>query len=134
MIVADTNLVAYAVISGIHSPAALQVRAKDREWIAPPLLRYELLNVVALYVRKGLLHRDEGIKAYSRGLNLVRFDPRPTDPIAVLNLCAISQGTSYDAEFVWLAMELGIPLVSGDGPLVNSFPNVAVHMTQFVTG
>ena len=131
MIVADTNLVAYVVIPGEQTNSALRVRSIDRNWIAPGLLRHELINVIAFNVRKGILSKDEGIRAFRRGLDLVKFDDRFSDPVTVLNLCEISKGASYDAEFVWLAMQLHVPLVTGDGPLVNTFPSVVVHFKNF---
>lgn len=46
MIVADTNLLAYLLVSGSSTAAAERVRAKDKIWIAPTLLKYKLLSVL----------------------------------------------------------------------------------------
>ena len=132
MIVADTNLVAYFVIPGTSTQQAERVRAKDKVWVAPPFLPHELLNVMTTYVRRNMLDRDEALRAYRRGLTLVTISDLPFDPVAILNLATSSACAAYDAEFVWLAKELGVPLVTADQEVLRAFPGVAVGLDQFV--
>jgi len=134
MIVADTNLVAYFVIPGALTNAAELVRAKDRDWIAPSLLRSELLSVAARYVEAGLVDRDEALRSFRRGLGLVKIGDQQSDPVGVLNLCAQSGCTGYDAEFIWMANEMNLRLVTADAALIKSFPNVAVGFEDFCRG
>lgn len=131
MIVADTNLVAYMLIKGQMTQEAEGVRARDRRWVAPALLRSELLSVLAAYVTSGRLDRDEAARFYRRGLSLVSVADRDSDPLAVFDLCKRSGCSSYDAEFVWLAAEMRVPLVTADQGIVQSFPDVAVTMSSF---
>ena len=133
MIVADTNLVAYLVIPGINTPAAEKVRSKESQWIAPPLLRYELMNVVTQAFRQGQVDRDAAAKAFRRGLSLVTLEDIPTDPITTLNLVASSGCSPYDLEFVRLAMEHDAKLVTQDGKLAAAFPDNAILITAFGT-
>ena len=51
----------------------------------------------------------------------------------VLALAANNPCTAYDCEFVALAEQLGIPLVTGDKQLLNTFPNIAVSLEDFVS-
>ena len=51
MIVVDTNLVPYAVLSGERTSDALAIAERDSEWIAPALWRRELRNVLATLMR-----------------------------------------------------------------------------------
>ena len=133
MIVADTNLVAYLVIPGVSTQLAERVRAKDRIWVAPPLLRHELLNVVGTCVRENVLDRDEALRTYRRGLATVAVSDLLLDPLAILNLATSAGCTTYDAEYVWLAQELGVALVTADKQLITAFPSTAINFDQAVS-
>jgi predicted nucleic acid-binding protein len=131
MIVADTNLVAYFIIPGTTTPDAESVRAKDNDWVAPGLLRFEWLNVVAQQFRLNHVDRDCALRTFRRGLTLVNFTKLQSDPLFILNMCQTSGCSPYDLEFIWLAMELGVPLVTADQKLIDAFPGVAVHLSEF---
>lgn len=49
----------------------------------------------------------------------------PVESEAVLRLAARSDLTVYDCEFVALAQELGVPLVTADRRVLATFPKVA---------
>jgi predicted nucleic acid-binding protein len=131
VIVADTNLVAYTVIPGPHDLAVQRVRAADDDWVAPRLLRSELLNVIARNMAHGKMDRDKALKTFRRGMSMVRLGRDP-DPIGVCNLCRSAGCTSYDGEFIWLAQELGVPLVTADAKVLAAFPDTAVSFEAFV--
>jgi predicted nucleic acid-binding protein len=131
MIVADANLVAYFVIPGVSTQQAERVRAKDKLWIVPPLLPHELLNIMTTYVNRNRLGRDEAIRAYRRGLALVKVSDVSHDPIAILNLATTARCASYDAEYVWLAQQLRVPMVTADREVIEAFPSVALGLDQF---
>ena len=54
---------------------------------------------------------------------------REIDSAAVMNLVAASACSAYDCEFVALARQMGIPLVTEDTGLLRAFPDVAIGMT-----
>jgi predicted nucleic acid-binding protein len=51
----------------------------------------------------------------------------------VLDLVESSKCSSYDCEFVVLAQQLGIPLVTSDKKLLTEFPSNAVSMDVFIS-
>jgi len=114
MIVADTNLLAYFLVPGPQSRSAERVRAVHRVWAVPSLLPHELMNVLYQHVRRGVITRDEAIRAYKRGTSMVEISILPIDPVAILRLSEQTGCTTYDADFVWLAKELDSPLVTAD--------------------
>lgn len=44
---------------------------------------------------------------------------------------AASPCSAYDCEFVALAADLTVPLVTTDKKLVKSFPDIAIHIDHF---
>ena len=49
----------------------------------------------------------------------------------VLQLATDSGCTAYDCEFVALAQDLRVPLVTTDGKILRAFPTVAVSLEAF---
>lgn len=131
MIVADTNLVVYLLIGGEFTADAERVRAKSIPWMVPPLFRSEFLNVLSSHVRFRGMDRDAALKLFRRGMSMVEVSGEDADALGVLNLCQSAGCSSYDAEFVWLARRLGVPLVTADGEVVRAFVDVAVHPARF---
>ncbi|MBC7792673.1 MAG: type II toxin-antitoxin system VapC family toxin [Clostridia bacterium] len=132
MIVADTNLVSYLLIEGEHTEAARAVWARDRRWVLPSLWRSEYLNVLATTVRVKVLKRDEAVSAWRSGVRLFGRSEKEPDGAAVLH-AAIDLGISaYDAQFVVIARELKIPLVTGDRKLLSACGDLAVSLADFV--
>jgi len=135
MIIVDTNVVAAAVIRGAIIPDAFAARARDRDWVAPRLLVSELLNAFSKYVVVAKsLNRDEAVRVFKRGLALVEFPAEQGDVVDILNVCAKSGLTSYDAEFVALAIERNVRLVTLDNGILRAYPDVAVSLTDFAAG
>jgi predicted nucleic acid-binding protein len=131
MIVADTNLVAYTVIPGAATRDAERVRKRDHDWTAPSLLRFELMNVIAKECKGNRLSRDGALRTMRRGMNLVKVSKLVSDPLFIFNTCLATGCSTYDLEFVWLAMELAIPLVTADQQILRAFPTVAVDVATF---
>lgn len=132
MIVADTNLIAYLLLEGEHTTIAEQVLDLDSQWIAPLLWRSELRNVLALYVRQGLVSLDQALSFMELSEILMggREYALASDPI--LELAERSRCAAYDCEFVALAQQRRVPLVTFDRRVLDAFPGIAVDPRQFV--
>ena len=131
MIVADTNLILYVNISSELSLLALRVLQKDSHWITPPLWQSEFRNALAGYMRRGmsLEMAQEIMKDALRVMEERQVVPNSN---RVLALAAHSSCTAYDCEFVALAEQLGIPLVTADKQLIKAFPDITVSLEDFV--
>lgn len=132
MIVADSNLIAYLLIQGDHTPAAQAVLRRDPVWAAPLLWRSEFRNVLALYLRQKHLTLADALQYAEEAESLLRGNEYQVESAAVLRLAEHSGCSAYDCEFVHLAQELGLPLVTSDGRVLRAFPAVAVSMVDFV--
>jgi predicted nucleic acid-binding protein len=49
----------------------------------------------------------------------------------VLTLCAASRCSAYDCEFVALAQQLGVSLVTSDQQVLSDFPDLAIPLKVF---
>jgi predicted nucleic acid-binding protein len=132
VIVVDTSIISYLIISGDHTLQARAVFRKDPEWVAPLLWRSEFRNVLALYLRKEYLTLEDAIGLMDAGDQVMKggeFEVRSND---VLKLASTSHCSAYDCEFVALAKDLGVPLVTTDQKLLNAFPPIAKSPEEFI--
>lgn len=132
MIVADTNLIGYLYLESNSSALAEQAWRKDAEWVAPLLWRSEFRNVLAHYIRKQWLTLEESQQIMTSALELMETQEYEVDSDRVLRLAAGSNCSAYDCEFVALAQELGISLVTVDKQILKDFPALAVSLANFV--
>lgn len=131
MIVADTNLLAYLLISGDRTTSAENVFVKDSEWAAPLLWRSEFRSILVLHLRQRFLTLDEATKIFSKAEDLLRGHEHHVDSGAVLRLAEQSGCSAYDAEFVSVAEDLGLPLVTSDQKLLRAYPQIAIAPEEF---
>jgi predicted nucleic acid-binding protein len=132
VIVADVNLVAYLWITGEHTAAAEAVLAADREWAAPLLWRSEWRSVVAGYLRRGELDVAGALERVAAAEALLRGREYLVESAAVLDLVARSPCSAYACEYVALARQLGVPLVTSDRRILAAFAGTAVSPGDFV--
>ena len=133
MIVVDTNVIAYLFIPGDRTKQARDALRKDPEWVAPLLWRSEFLNILAFYLRKRqivLRHANQLIQEAER---LMKGGEYQVPSNEVLALAKTSGCSAYDCEFVALAKEVEIPLVTTDKKLIKAFPSLATHLKNFVS-
>jgi predicted nucleic acid-binding protein len=132
MIVVDTNVIGYLYLSSDRSDQAEQALLKDPEWAAPLLWRSELRNVLALYMRKDLLSLLDARQIMDEATGLMQHREYQVPSGQVLDLAAASRCSAYDCEFVALAQDLGVPLVTVDGQILRQFPRLALSLHAFV--
>jgi predicted nucleic acid-binding protein len=131
MIVADTNLIVYLFITGDQTNLAQRVLDKDPHWIVPPLWQSEFRNVLAAYFRRGMALQQAKQVMQNASLTLENRQVIPSDD-EIFSLIANSNCTAYDCEFVALAKQLNISLVTADKQLLREFPAYAISLEEFV--
>jgi predicted nucleic acid-binding protein len=131
MIVADTNLIVYLFITGDQTSLAQKVLNKDPQWVVPPLWQSEFRNVLAAYIRRGM-----GLKQANQIMEnaIQTLENRQVIPSneEILELVKNSNCTAYDCEFIALAKQLSIKLVTADKQLLQQFPEYATSLEEFV--
>jgi predicted nucleic acid-binding protein len=131
VIVADTNLIAYLLMTGQFTKSAAHVYAKDPQWVAPRLWRSEFRNILGVSLRRGLLEMEESLRIMEHAESILKGREFEVVSSSVLSLAAASGCTAYDCEFVALAQDLAIPLVTADGALLSKFKSIAISMDDF---
>ena len=131
MIVTDTNLIVHLTVRGEFSALAEAVYAADAAWIAPLLWRSEYRNTLMKYVQ----HRSMTIESALLSMRSAEEAVERSYDVSsekVLELAMQSKCSAYDCEYVALAMDSGVPLVTTDKQVLRAFPKIAVSMEKFV--
>jgi predicted nucleic acid-binding protein len=134
MIIGDTNLLVYLYVESDFTPQARQVHAIDPDWIFPPVARSEATNVLATLTRGKRLTPEAAASALERLEPRLATGFREVPMNAVLTLAIECGISAYDAQFIVLARQSGVFLVTEDGKLKTRFPDVAVSMESFIKG
>ncbi len=133
MIVVDTNIIGYLYLTSERSGQAEQALRKDSQWAAPLLWRSELRNVLAFYLRRGFLSLETAQQVMDEATDLMLGREYNVTSPQVLDLVAASTCSAYDCEFVALALDLGVPLVTVDQQVLRQFPTTAESLDDFVS-
>ncbi len=118
MIVVDTNVIAYLFLVGDHTAQAREAFRKDPDWAAPLLWRSEFRNVLAFYLRQKQLELSQALQLMREAELLMQEGEYEVTSLQVLSLTASSRCSAYDSEFVALAQELGVPLITSDARIL----------------
>lgn len=111
---------------------AEDVLVKDPLWVAPVLWRSEMRSVLNKYVQRGDVTVTRAVELFEHAVGVLDGRELQVDTAAVLQLAARGSASTYDCEFVLLAMALGVPLVTADRTLIKAFPECAISARQFL--
>ena len=129
MIVVDSNIVACLYLPGPLTAAAEALLQQDPQWAAPVLWRSEFRNILAGYMRRGVLSLEQACALQREAESMMGETAFEVDSLSVLELVAGSDCSAYDCEFVALANQLGTRLVTMDKQLLRAFPERSVALT-----
>lgn len=133
MIVVDTNIIASLWVPNDMDEWVYKVLKKDNDWIAPLLWRSEFRNVLSIYLRKNILELPVVLQATEEAEQLMAANEFEVNSTQVLSLVSDSSCSAYDCEFVVLADDLNIQLVTFDKKIILEFPNIAISPKEFTT-
>ena len=129
MIVVDSNVLAYLYLPTDHTTQAEALLQKDPDWAAPVLWRSEFRNILAGYIRRKALSFDDAKRLQAEAESLLAGNEHDVDSQRVLELVRDSDCSAYDCEFVALAMQLDVKLLTMDTKLLKAFPKHARSLT-----
>ena len=125
MIVVDTNVLVHFSFESPESTSARTLFGIDSVWYAPYLWRSEFRNALAMKMRHEGLPLENALRTIVEAEEQMYDRERFIDPESVMQLVASSTCTAYDCEFVALAQELRVPLVTTDKQILRDFPQIA---------
>ena len=128
MIVVDTNVIAYLWIPGEFTSQAEKAFKKDPDWVAPLLWRSEFRNVLAIYLQRKLMTIETALALVSETENYFRGKEYAVSSEQVLLLAQESSCSAYDCEFVTLAKDLDLHLLTTDKKILKTFPHIATTL------
>ncbi len=131
MIVVDTNIIGYFYLTSNKSALADKSWQKDPIWAAPLLWRSEMRNVLSLYIRKNILSLSDAGQIMNEATDFMLGKEYDVNSFHVLQLVTKSACSAYDCEFVALARDLKVPLVTADQQILIDFPETAFSLEEF---
>jgi predicted nucleic acid-binding protein len=132
MIVVDASVVAFLFIEGEESATVRKLYQFDPEWVTPPILNHEMLTILAAVgTAEGDAGAVESIWREVRGVLGSR--QQVPDPVRSLRLAVESGVSGYDAQYLALASQLHLPLVSCERGLLEAFPGKVVSPQSYLS-
>jgi predicted nucleic acid-binding protein len=125
VIVVDVNVLACLLIPGKRTTDAERLLESDAVWAAPRLWGSELRNVLATYLRGGLLDIADAAALFQRADELIGAEQYEMQTLDVLRLSRLSGCSASDCEYVALAEFLRAELFTADVKLAKAFPQYA---------
>ena len=132
MIVADTNLLVYLYITGQRTKEAESVVRKDPAWAAPLLWRSEFRNTLLGLERHQEIRINDVYTIVAEAEQWMAGREYTVITKRVLQLSKESGCSAYDGEFVSLAIDLDVVLVTADRQILRAFPNIALTPEAFI--
>lgn len=129
MIVVDTNVLAYFLMPYEYSAQAEALYDRDPEWAMPILWRSEFRNLLAGYLRRGVLSFDDIVRINNEAESLLQGNEYEVSPRRVLELVRDSDCSAYDCEFIALGIQLDVKVVTMDRKLLKAFPRHATPLS-----
>jgi predicted nucleic acid-binding protein len=132
VIVVDTNIICYRCMASPYASAADAAWRRDSQWIAPMLWRSEFRNALAGALRQRSLTLESALEIASVAEAMLEGNEFLVSTHVVMRLVADSRCSAYDCEFVALAEEQRVSLLTVDRQVLRNFPKIAIPLEKFV--
>ena len=134
MIVVDVNTIAYLWIPGELTESAEHALARDPHWVSPILWRSEFRNILAGYLRRGRMDMKAAIQCLNGAESQMTGNEFTVPSSLVMEKVADSTCSAYDCEYVALAQDMNLPLITTDRQILDEFPKQARNLRDFADG
>jgi predicted nucleic acid-binding protein len=132
MIAVDVNVIAYVWLPSAHTQAVNELLLSDPDWISCFLWRSEFRNILSGYVRRGQYSLIQAIDIQTKVEEQMKGKEFMVESSSVLSLVGQSNCSAYDCEYVALANQMNIKLISYDKQIIGQFPSVAMTAEAYL--
>ena len=132
MIVVDVNIVASLFISGDRTHQAKRVAERDPAWRLPTLWLHEFTNVLATCVRSGHTRLETVAGILSTAVQQFSRCQSSRPAEITLRIACGRNITAYNATYLALAEQSGVPCITEDRRLRGAAPQRAIGMEEFL--
>jgi predicted nucleic acid-binding protein len=126
----DKNLVADLLIDGDHTEVAQELRCRDPDWRNEAFLLVEFTNVLASSIATKRMSNTLAEDILSEAITLLDGKLVRIAHASVLSIAVRYRVTAYDARFLAVAQQLGIPLVTQDAKLRSAAPALTQSVAE----
>jgi len=132
VIVVDTNIISYLLVrNDTYTADAKELFRKDSAWVSPALWKFEFFNLINLYRKRNLMSENAMRDIFFKSLETVETVDL-VDLTFLYNVATASDLTGYDAQFVALASEMNLPLITEDKRILSEFGNTSISIKNFL--
>lgn len=128
MIVAN---ISYPFLPTTYSERASRLYLADADWTVPSW-RSEFRNVLALYLQQQIITLTEALLIMEEAGALMADHEFTVTSLQVLTLTDSGSCSAYDCEFIALAKQLDVKLVTQNKKILREFLDVAVSLDDFL--
>ena len=132
MIVTDTNIIAYLYFPTTLSKEVEKLQQKNAEWIVPSFWKSEFMNVATAYYRKGMISYEDALESVKQAIHVFEDFELDADIDITMSFIKKSRCSSYDCQFVALAYQLNVKLVTYNKQILSEFPDIAIKPEDYL--
>ncbi len=134
MLVVDTNVLAFLLISGDFTEPARALLEQDGDWHSEGFVLVELSNVLATAMRLRGLARTQAVQIMAQAQELMEPGLHLVQHADALAMAVEFKVSAYDARFLAVTRAFGQRLVTEDRKLRQAAPALTQSIAEALAG
>lgn len=130
--VLDASILAQTVVKEEYTELALRLIGRLESIYAPPLILYEIGNALVTLVRRGFITKGDALRKFKSLTAIPTLNVKEPTLDKAIEIAVELQITLYDASYLALALEIGVPFITADRELYEKGREVAetIHASE----
>ena len=134
--VLDASILTQTVVKEKYTELALKLVGKLKRIYVPSLALYEIGNALVMLTHRGFITKEGAIRKFKSLMSIPTLDLKEPKLYRAVEIAIGLKTTLYDASYLALAIEIGVPLITADRELYEKGRDIAetVHASIMVNG